>query len=1184
MDLLRAPPRANRVAVPALLACIAVALLPSASRAQGPVDAAIRGHVPAFCGARAILCPPVSARILLTAASSRNAPAQAREIELDRHGNFLLQRLLPGQYTLTLRSASGDAVTALVLEPGELADVAFAAGSQPAVVLRRQLTAFAVPAEADTLADLPAAAARWENLAALDSQAVPASTIAQNAAPSSEQQDDEDGGQPGRTSGSDGAAASGLSYGGLTPLQGALSVDGLSGDQNFRAGPRGSATGGPSSGSSFTEGALRNLRVLPRTFSAQYGGGGGGLAVVSRTGSDGLHGSAFALARSSSWAATNPFSVETHYHDGVVTAAAVKPSGNLETFGFNLGAPLGLLLPARLAARSAVTRGWQQRVWVFGSLEAHLHSDHIVSTPQTASFYDLSAIQRALLENRGVGSAAINAALDYLDSLSGTTARTAYRVQGFARADAQATSRDRVAVSYAANRFASPAGVALGQASDAVVARGRGSLGDSRVQVDSAAARWLHLFSDTWNNELRAQLAGDLEFETPHAPLAQEPGIGPGGFAPQVSIAPQGFAYGTPAALAAPGAGGRRAYPDEVRFELADSMQLKLGRNLLTLGGDWSRIRDRIDASRNAEGSFSYDSGSTGGKAGGLVDWITDYTFNVNAYPNGACPSIDSPVHYFCFRSFTQTFDAQPTTFITHTLAGFAEDAFRLEPNLTVTVGVRYEYTLLPPPQRPNPDLDTALAGLSLPVNGLSARFPEDRNNFGPRLSAAWSPRRSGSRWAQKDGALLTLHLGYGLFFGRIPGATVQSALTDTALPSTTLRVRIRPSTETLCPQVTAVQQGFGYACDFLATPPSAVAQTTSAVVFAAGYRVPAIQRASLGLERSVGQRALLRLSYATAFATQLPGSTDINIQPAPVYASFVLQGGDGHPGLASGQTFAVPLYTLRRLSQYGPVTALVSNSNATYHAATAEAQVQGLAVRGLHTLELRGSYTFSRAIDYAPQSSAVPGIDSQFDPFHNGYDKGLSNQQYPQRFAGDLIYRTAVSAGPAWLRRAAGGWRAAAIGIAGSGSPYSYEIFGGPYLKGGRESINGSGGATYLPTVGRNTLRLPPRGRVDLRLSRDVRLPWNPAQSGVGNGARLNIFAEAFNLLNSTNVSAVQTRAFLPGTPALAGAPTPLIFQDAATVAAEGLTTTPAFGTPRSSTTGLSRERQVELGLRLSF
>ena len=76
---------------------------------------------------------------------------------------------------------------------------------------------------------------------------------------------------------------------------------------------------------------------------------------------------------------------------------------------------------------------------------------------------------------------------------------------------------------------------------------------------------------------------------------------------------------------------------------------------------------------------------------------------------------------------------------------------------------------------------------------------------------------------------------------------------------------------------------------------------------------------------------------------------------------------------------------------------------------------------------------------------------------------------------------------------------------------------------------------------------------------------------------------ADAFNLLNSVSLSRVETRAFLPGTPATTGAPIPLVFQDAATIASEGLTT-PAFGTPLSSTSGVSRERQIELGARLHF
>ncbi len=64
------------------------------------------------------------------------------------------------------------------------------------------------------------------------------------------------------------------------------------------------------------------------------------------------------------------------------------------------------------------------------------------------------------------------------------------------------------------------------------------------------------------------------------------------------------------------------------------------GRHVLQMGGDVSSVHDYIDALSNVEGTFRYDSGATNGQAGGLVDWITDYTFNVHAYPNGGCPSI----------------------------------------------------------------------------------------------------------------------------------------------------------------------------------------------------------------------------------------------------------------------------------------------------------------------------------------------------------------------------------------------------------------------------------------------------------------------------------------------------------------------------------------------------------------
>jgi hypothetical protein len=299
-----------------------------------------------------------------------------------------------------------------------------------------------------------------------------------------------------------------------------------------------------------------------------------------------------------------------------------------------------------------------------------------------------------------------------------------------------------------------------------------------------------------------------------------------------------------------------------------------------------------------------------------------------------------------------------------------------------------------------------------------------------------------------------------------------------------------------------------------------------------------------------------------------------LNISPSTAQGNYVLQGGDGHTGLHTGETFTVPLYALRPITQYGAVTALVSNANATYHAFTAEAEVHGVRASALRSMELRGSYTFSRSIDYGPQSSATPGLNGQFDPFRDGYDRGLSSLHFPQRFAGDLLYTFHLASGPSELRRVLSGWRMAAIGTAGSGAPYSYQVFGGTRLSGGRETLNGSGGASYLPTVGRNTLRLPPNARVDLRLSREF---------SVAKQIRINVFAQAFNLWNARNLSSIETRAFVLGTPAQTGQPTPLIFQDAAEIATEGLSTLP-FGTPTSSTTGASRERQIELGVRLQF
>ena len=223
--------------------------------------------------------------------------------------------------------------------------------------------------------------------------------------------------------------------------------------------------------------------------------------------------------------------------------------------------------------------------------------------------------------------------------------------------------------------------------------------------------------------------------------------------------------------------------------------------------------------------------------------------------------------------------------------------------------------------------------------------------------------------------------------------------------------------------------------------------------------------------------------------------------------------------------------------------------------------------MRAWHGWGVRGSYTWSKALDYGPQVGASPRQDGQFDPFTNGYDKARSSLDRPWQAAGALTYRSPFERGGEWRRWLLGGWGLGVIGRAGSGAPYSYVVFDGTRLPGGHASLNGSGGATYLPTVGRNTLRLPMRSKVDLRASRAVGLGRRS-----GRDWQLEVHGDAFNVLDTVGLSRVETRAFMVGDSGSVDGMTPLMFQDAATVAAEGLST-PAFGTPLSSTTGLSRK-----------
>ena len=942
-----------------------------------------------------------------------------------------------------------------------------------------------------------------------------------------------------------------ISARGLEPTQNGSATDGVDATQSYGGVPVGTgsdpspdpdgdgdsaeATTGPGSGMArgrhagaayvYSQASVREFRVTGNNYSAQTGRAGDVATTVTRAGGRELHGSAFFTLRSQALAARSPLALATSYSNGVVTSAEVKPHDLRENFGFAIGGPVGKL----------------RAVNYFYSFDEQRRGFPAVSSPADPKFYSLTATQTALLANRGVSSAQTGAALGYLSSLTGLVDRRADQTLNFGRADWRIRPRVATSADYNRVRWTAPAGLINAP----VVARGRASLGSASGSLDMVLLRVTTNLSVHTVNQARVGYIGNIQYETPQTPLAQEPAISPGGLAPEVNIGPNGLLFGTPASLS------QIAFPDERRIQFTDTVTLVRGRNLVEAGGDVSWVRDRVATLANAAGTFTYDSGSTGGKAGGLVDFINDYIYSVHAATSGGCPSIYAATHLFCFRSFSQSFGKSSVAFSTAEWAGFLEDTWRPRPRMTIHVGARYEYQLLPVPVTPNASLDAVFGS-----RVATSVFPEDRNNLGPRASLSWQPFGAGRG---------VLHVGYGAFFGQVPGATIRAALSDTGQAGSTTRVRIRPSVGVVCPQI--LTSGFGYPCAFSTQPTGVVAATTSTLVFDRRFRLPMVQQGSISLEHNVGLRTKIVANYVFNLDRQLPSSTDLNIAASTGNVLFQLQGGTGAPGVRDGETFRLPVYTGRVSPNFGPVTDIVSNVNATYSGLRLEVET-----RPIRTATIRADYSWSRAIDFGQAQSSTPRTNGQLDPFTKGYDKGLSSLNYPQSLRVTATWNPRLEHGPSVLRNVADGWWLTPIFVARSGRPYTFDLSGGTYLPGGHQSLNGSGGALYLPTVGRNTLRLPATLNVDLRATRSFR---------AGGRVRLLGSVEAFNLLNHQNVTSVSQRAYLVGTP-LAGV-TPLVFQSAAAIATEGLNTQ-AFGTPTATGTNLARERQVQVGVRVLF
>ena len=96
----------------------------------------------------------------------------------------------------------------------------------------------------------------------------------------------------------------------------------------------------------------------------------------------------------------------------------------------------------------------------------------------------------------------------------------------------------------------------------------------------------------------------------------------------------------------------------------------------------------------------------------------------------------------------------------------YAEDEWKIRPNLTLNYGLRYEYYT---PLREDRNLqvlfDITNGTLRPPTE---AAFQSSKTNFGPRIAMTWSPNPNGTGFF--GGGRTVLRGGFGIFYG--PGQT----------------------------------------------------------------------------------------------------------------------------------------------------------------------------------------------------------------------------------------------------------------------------------------------------------------------------------------------------------------------------------------------------------------------------
>ena len=479
----------------------------------------------------------------------------------------------------------------------------------------------------------------------------------------------------------------------------------------------------------------------------------------------------------------------------------------------------------------------------------------------------------------------------------------------------------------------------------------------------------------------------------------------------------------------------------------------------------------------------------------------------------------------------------------------FVQDSFQVTRNTTIQIGLRYEYM--------SPLVDIRYTNTNLTFqNGVPAVFIGGQQGFPEGLNYSnklkFAPRFGISHNLHKHGVVL--HAAFGIFFTPVDMNTWcnQRHNVPFVFPET-------QQSDNFTPAAPIVATHFNFA-------PAVLGVTTvSFAAFEPNAPPQYIEQWSASIEKSLGAETTLELGYLGSHGLHLQRSHLINNAPPGPGAigprrpfrtlSFL-------PGMILPDDIAIASTTF-------PVSGinLLENSAQSWY----EAGYVNVRRRFSRGLTFLANYTFSKNLSDAP--------DFRSPMFESAAPQDNSNLRLEKALACDIRHRFAFSMVygiPAWnkngfLRSVTKDWRLSAIYQAQSGFPLTISVFGdtanaGTLLGENPIRANYTGQPVFdansrtvdrwlntaafttpaaftFGNVGRNTVYGPGRQTLDLALQREFAMTET---------IKLQFRAEAFNALNHTNL----------GTP-------------------NRFVNTPQFGTiTEAATPG----REIQLGVRLSF